>query len=526
MFLKKEKILKELLIIVTILTYAYLVNWFSGNTGVMPIDTFGFLDTGYSILQGHLPIRDFWIFTGLLVDYMEAIFLFIFGNNWNSHLAHSSFMNIIATTGVYIFLKELNLKSNLIFFYTICFATLCYPVTGTPFAYVHAYIFSLLAIFNFIIAIKKKNNILWFIFPFICFFAFLSMQTPTAYVLIILFILLVRYYVKHKNFANLKFFIAGCVSSCFLFLLFLYFTKTPLINFIYQYILFPLTIGEGRISSNELAYIGLVDQLNFKRIFGEFKFIHIFLLPLIFVSIKNIKKYGEETNLINFTVILSVLAFLFNQLITANQIYIFSLIPIIAATLHFNLNKLNLNSKLFYLIIFIVLISTLKFHYRYNIDRKFHDIENVNKSNAIHAKLIHPNFKNLKWITRFNEPEIELRVIKKAIETINNDRREKTLITHYQFMSTVLDKRLNILNRWYLWDNNTHPTENHKYFESYKKLVNKNIRENKVRVIYLLGEENEILIDNVKNYFTEVCFESKTIIQRKFSLHKIVNCKK
>ena len=526
MFLKKEKLLKELLILVIILTYAYLVNWFSGNTGVMPIDTFGFLDTGYSILQGHLPIRDFWIFTGLVVDYMEAIFLFIFGNNWNSHLAHSSFMNIVATTGVYLFLKELNLKSNLIFFYTICFATLCYPVTGTPFAYVHAYIFSLLAIFNFIIAIKKQNNILWFIFPFICFFAFLSMQTPTAYVLIILFISLIRYYVKYKNFTNLKFFITGCVTSCFLFLLFLYFTKTPLINFIYQYILFPLTIGEGRISSNEFAYISLIDQLNFRRIFGEFKFLHIFLLPLIFISIKNIKKNKEETNLINFTVIFCVLAFFFNQLITANQIYIFSLIPIIAATLHFNLSNLNLNPKLFYLIIFIVLISTIKFHYRYNIERKFQDIENVNKSNAVYAKLIHPNFKNLKWITRFDEPETELSVIKKAIEIINNDKREKTLITHYQFMSTILDKRLNILNRWYLWDNNTHPTENHKYFEFYKKLINKNIRENKVKVIYLLGEENEILFDNVKNYFTEVCFESKTIIQKKFSLHKIVNCKK
>jgi hypothetical protein len=526
MFLKKEKLLKELLILAIILTYAYLVNWFSGNIGVMPIDTFGFLDTGYSILQGHLPIRDFWIFTGLVVDYMEAIFLFIFGNNWNSHLTHSSFMNIVATTGVYLFLKELNLKSNLIFLYTICFATLCYPVTGTPFAYVHAYIFSLLAIFIFIIAIKKQNNILWFTFPFICFFAFLSMQTPTVYVLIILFILSIRYYVKFKNFENLKFFMIGCVSSCFLFLLFLYFTKTPLINFLYQYILFPLTIGEGRISSNELAYIGLIDQLNFKRIFGEFKFIHVFLLPLIFVSIKNIKKNKEETNLINFTVIFSVLAFLFNQLITANQIYIFSLIPIIAAILHFNLNKLNLNSKLLYLIIFIVLFSTVKFHYRYNIDRKFHDIENVNKNNAVYAKLIHPNFKNLKWITKFNEPEIELDVIKKAIEIINNDKREKTLITHYQFMSTILDKQLNILNRWYLWDNNTHPTENHKYFESYKKLINKNIIENKVKVIYLLGGENEILFDNVKNYFTEVCFESKTIIQKKFSLHKIVNCKK
>ena len=309
MFLKKAKLLKELLIIVTILTYAYLVNWFSGNIGVMPIDTFGFFDTGYSILQGHLPIRDFWIFTGLLVDYMEAIFLFIFGNNWNSHLAHSSFMNIIATTGVYLFLKELNFKSNLIFFYTICFATLCYPVTGTPFAYLHAYIFSLLAIFNLIIAIKKQNNFLWFIFPFICFFAFLSMQTPTVYVLIILFFFLIRYYVKYKNFTNMKFFVTGCVSSCFLFLLFLYFTKTPLINFIYQYILFPLTIGEGRITSNELAYIGLIDQLNFRRIFGEFKFIHIFLFPLIFISIINVKRNKEETNTINFIVLFSVLAF-------------------------------------------------------------------------------------------------------------------------------------------------------------------------------------------------------------------------
>ena len=324
----------------------------------------------------------------------------------------------------------------------------------------------------------------------------------------------------------MKFFVTGCVSSCFLFLLFLYFTKTPLINFIYQYILFPLTIGEGRITSNELAYIGLIDQLNFRRIFGEFKFIHIFLFPLIFISIINVKRNKEETNTINFIVLFSVLAFFFNQLITANQIYIFSLIPIIAATLHFNLSKLNLNSKLFYLIIFIVLISTIKFHYRYNIDRKFHDIENVNKGNALYAKLIHPNFKNLKWITRFNEPETEFSVIKKAIETLNNDKREKTLITHYQFMSSILDKRLNILNRWYLWDNNTHPTENHKYFKSYKKLINKNIIENKIKVIYLLGEENEILFDNVKNYFTEVCFESKTIIKKKFSSHKIVNCKK
>ena len=37
---------------------------------------------------------------------------------------------------------------------------------------------------------------------------------------------------------------------CFFFIL----QNTPFINFIYQYILFPLTIGEGRISSDNANY--------------------------------------------------------------------------------------------------------------------------------------------------------------------------------------------------------------------------------------------------------------------------------
>ena len=528
MFFRKENSSKELPILVGVLIYAYFINWVSGNIGVIPIDSFGFLDTGHSILYGHLPIRDFWIFTGLLVDYMEALFLFLFGNNWNSHLAHGSFMNIVATAGVFFFLKELNLKFNYIVFYSISFATLCYPLSGTPFAYIHAYIFSLLAIFNLVIAIKNKNKVLWFIFPFLCLFAFLSMQTPTAYILIILLILLIYYFFKNKDFKNLRFFALGCVSSLFLFLLFLYITKTPIINFIYQYILFPMSIGEARISSNELAYIGLADQFNLKRLFGEFKFIHFFLLPLIFISIKNLKKNKELINIINFTIILCTLAFFFNQLITANQIYIFSLIPILAAILHFNLKNLkkkNLQNKLCYLIIFLVIFSTVKFHYRFNIDRKFHELENIDKSKAVKASQIHENFNNLKWISKSDQPKYEIKVIKEAIKIINKDERNKILITHYQFMSTILGKNFNILNRWYLWSNDSHPTESHEHFEFYKSMVNKNIQNNKIKVIYLLGQKNEILFENVKNYFTNVCFESKTIVQKRFSSHKIINCK-
>ena len=74
-----------------------------------------------------------------------------------------------------------------------------------------------------------------------------------------------------------------------IFFIYLFITKTPFENFFYQYILFPLTIGEGRITSSEIAYVSLIDQLNFKRIFGDFKFIHLFLIPLIFIQLKKIK---------------------------------------------------------------------------------------------------------------------------------------------------------------------------------------------------------------------------------------------
>ena len=223
--------------------------------------------------------------------------------------------------------------------------------------------------------------------------------------------------------------------------------------------------------------------------------------------------------------ITAVIAFLFNQLLTANQIYIFSLIPIIAAVIHINIKELDINPKIIILLIIVVLFVTIKFHYRYNVDRKFHDLENINKSLALNANLIHPNLNNLKWITKNDEPSNEVKILKIALNKIKDEKRNVSLITHYQFFSTVLNKDLNILNRWYLWDNNTHPTENHKYFNIYKSFINKNIRSNDIKAIYLLGQENEILFNNIKNYFTDLCFKSKTLVENRFSIHEIVNCK-
>ena len=169
MFLTKKSNFKEFITVLGIIFYAYYINRLSSSVGVMPIDSFGFLDTGFSILKNKLPIRDFWIFTGLIVDYMGAFFLNVFGKNWASYVLHASFMNIVASLSFYIFLKKINFNKIFAIFYTISFATLCYPVSGTPFAYIHAYIFSLVSIFIFIIAVKNNNFLSWFLIPIFCF---------------------------------------------------------------------------------------------------------------------------------------------------------------------------------------------------------------------------------------------------------------------------------------------------------------------------------------------------------------------
>ena len=93
--------------------------------------------------------------------------------------------------------------------------------------------------------------------------------------------------------------------------------------------------------------------------------------------------------------------------------------------LHLNLVQINFNFKAIILILLVVLFSTTKFHIRYNVDRKFHELEKVDKTNAIAAKEIHQNLKDLKWISSSDDPNNESRILKKAINVIKNDKEKK-----------------------------------------------------------------------------------------------------
>ena len=69
----------------------------------MAIDTFAFFDTGLVYFKEQIPMRDFWVFTGVAVDYFQALFFMIFGETWKSYVIHACLINIFASLSFYFF---------------------------------------------------------------------------------------------------------------------------------------------------------------------------------------------------------------------------------------------------------------------------------------------------------------------------------------------------------------------------------------------------------------------------------------
>ena len=161
-----------------------------------------------------------------------------------------------------------------------------------------------------------------------------------------------------------------------------------------QYILFPLTIGAGRYSGGEGEFVSISSKFTFRGIVHHFKFIHIFIIFLTLITFSNyfnkfkFKLKGGEI-IINLILILSSISFIFHQLITANQTYIFCLIPLLAGFVHMYLQRYYSSNKIIQLVILLLVSFTIvKYHNVYNSKRKFMDLQHTDLSLALNASLI------------------------------------------------------------------------------------------------------------------------------------------
>ena len=495
---------KEILSVVILSIVSFLINFFYASKGVLPIDTFAFFDTGFRILEGDIPFKDYWTISGPIIDLIQSLIFFLFGVNWNAYVLNGSLINVLITLACFYFFNDIGLSKNYSLFYSICVAFLANPSMGTPFPDHYSAFFSLLAVFSFIYGIKYEKKIFWFLIPLLLFLAFFCKQTPAAYIIIFFFLNFVLYFlIKKKYKFILPIGISSIVSLLFLGC-FIWIKDINFNSFIAQYFLYPRTIGVERVSDWSFTLNKTVTTL---------KLIYVILIPLVIIFLKNlffIKNYIYKDNFfINLNIIFYSILLVIHQWLTLNFIFIFFTIPILCATVQSNLKDNSFYKKICLLIVIFCLLVSIKYHFRFNHERKMLDLEKINLSNFYKAEKISPKLKGLKWITReysLNSQD-EIEKIMKIKKVLQNEDKKIMFLSSYQFFSSILNKQLHSPNRWY-GGSVAHPQKDNLYYYQYLLFNYNLIIKNKIEVIYIdtnLGDYQIELYDEILKKFSPGC---------------------
>tara|TARA_Y100000590_G_scaffold467391_1_gene646147 strand:- start:793 stop:2382 length:1590 start_codon:yes stop_codon:yes gene_type:complete len=524
MFKKKffNTIITDKSLILILFFLSFFVNQYYGNIGVFPIDTFLHFDTGYRILIGEHPIKDYWVVSGIFLDYLQAFFFRLFGVSWKSYLLHASLINGLLAIATYFILRSFKLEKKYSFFYSISFSLLAYPPSGTPFVDHHAAFLSLLGLYFLILAIKENKNFYWFLTPVFLGLAFISKQVPSTYVIIFFSFIIISYFIAKRNFNSIKYLFFG--SLFFLIIIFLAgnFIGISLGSFLEQYIIYPRSIGSDRFANLNITI---------NNIFGHYKFIYISFLPLLLINLQKIYKnkyYVKDDNFYFFLILfLFTVSLIFHQLLTKNQVFIYFLIPILSGFSQIYLKKNNIKNKkfIFILIFLFCLFATIKYHQRFNENRKFHDLQDVNFDLSINAEKLNKNLLGLKWITPekfINDPNAEILFLSKVQKILMEDKRNKMILTNYLFFSANLKESLNAPSRTFTLDGASFPIKGNKHYASYKNLIINIIKKNKISVIYLL-DTGKIDDTYVYDYIDKNCFNEVHILEQ-FKSYELKEC--
>ncbi len=499
--IKKDKLNIFLLFLISI--YSFYINFHFSNIGTFPIDTFLHFDSSYRVFKNEYPVKDFWIVSGFIIDFIQSFFFKLFGANWNSYIIHSSLINVVISLFTYYFFLQLKIAPLVSFIYTLCFATLAYTISGTPFVDHHATFFLLIGTYMIIYALNKKDKILlWPIIVFLFSLSFLSKQVPVAYAVILQGFLILFLILKEKSFKILLTIFISIVVIALIFCLFLFYLGIEIKLFYTQYIDYPKSIGTDRL---------LALNKSFESIFNQYKFI-IFPIILTFLIKFKKKSFSLRKN-INFLIVIALgISLFYHQILTKNQIYIYFMVPIFFSFFHSEMLSQNYKLNNFYSLIIIIclVLITAKYHYRYNENRKFHELNSMLINKSIEANRIDKIFGNLRWINPFFKdiPYEEIQIILKGKEILVRDKKEVMLISHYSFFEAITKKRMNYPNRTFTVDGASYPVKNNKMMNIYKSFFQNILKNKSIKNIYFFKHENishKIVKDNLKSE----CFISK-----------------
>ena len=491
-----------------LILFSFFINYYYAKLGSFPIDTFLHYDSAYRILNGELPIKDYWIVSGLIVDILQSFFFKFFGVNWFAYIFHASLFNCIITIMIYLFFVKNKINNFKALLLSISFAILSYTISGTPFVDLHATHFLLIATLLIINNLNTHKNYLWFIITIFLFLSFLSKQVPATYAAILYFFILTIYFIYKKEFKIIKIIIFSLFLLLSLIVLFLRLYEINFINFFIQYFDYPRSIGESRFD-NFKFFINLF--------FNKYKFIIAPIIILTFIKlhkikIKKIKFFSEE--FAGYIIFLTfVLILIFHQLMTKNQMYIYFIIPILFGYLEIEIDNSKFKIKKFISIFLIIIMTfiTVKYHLRFNENRKFHELTNLQLEDKADANIIHESLSGLKWKNPHFKGTAadEVIILNKIQKELNRlESKEIMLISHYQFLDSITSKKMNYPNKTFTTDGVSMPLEKNKYFSFYKDFLINKIKRQQISEILFLKHE-KLPLEIITNYIEKECYIKK-----------------
>ena len=163
-----------------------MFNQYYGYKGIFPIDSFFPFNSGYDILNGFFPFKDYWTRTGPFIDLTQALFFKMFGVSWFSYVLYASLFNFIIVIATFYTLLKFKLNIYYCFLYSFLVAILAYPSAGTPYTDHQNSFLSIIAVYCFILALKTNLKIYWFVLPIIIGISFLTKQAPTGQIFLII----------------------------------------------------------------------------------------------------------------------------------------------------------------------------------------------------------------------------------------------------------------------------------------------------------------------------------------------------
>ncbi len=504
--------------IIFIGSFSFLINYHYGFIGMMPMDNTVLFNGGYRVFSGQVPFSDYWLVTGPLLDYLNAFFFKILGISWTTFIIHSSIFNSLIAIASYYFFKKMNLSDSFSIIYSLFISILFYPVVGTPFVDHHSIFFLILAFYSLILAVKTKNLEYYIYIPSILCLSFLSKQTPAAYGMITIpvIILFISFFKKKERVTILKNLIIGSVIAISFILLFFLITEIDFKNFIQQYIFYASSIGDDRLSNYDF---------NFLNEITKYKFIFYFVFLLLFILIK-FKLNGSldiDILIILLTSIIFSLLLVTHQAISLNQNFIFFIIPFLCGVAHSNYNKLFKKNYFLIFTFLICVFSVGKYHLRFNEERKFNELENIDISRAVDAKILDKKLSGLKWITYIHpdDPQKELKNLSVVMKLFSKEPLPKMLITDYQIIAPILNIYDNSPNQWH-HPSVSFPLKGSKYFETYKKYFITKIKKNKIVFIFETREDSKTITELVLD---DKCFTKERISEMLIKIKLNNKCK-